>query len=511
MSGNKRKFTEADANASVAICKANYKSQMEWDNKDDQAYGMILLRVNPPVATVANSTATANAVWLALHAAFSQTGPLAIFTEFKGAIYQKISMASPTLDIMVVNKNSQHLTAAQVIIPEIMQAMILLNVMPKEMEQSKLTFNYIWDAILMEHSQLKVGQPVKQTVNKLFAVKWKDANPKWQPKQQQQLSDKKDNKEYEKKPCACGHCSGHEVKKCQAKQANDYEEDNTKASQLASSIFMATPPAFTTVKGHGTIIPPVQPKCLNQLLAKRLEQQPLVQHITMERATQDPRKHAAPQEFSGASIGGPSVYEEYQQAWDTLTNVNLPKSVHNLHPLEVAFTTHVEGKKRQKTVSWSDFTPSLPSTSTIEEVDNEDMISLGSNIRMMMEDIWDLVNKHLGPDMMDWISFGTFNEIRVKNRSVFAPQNCTHDAKVTLPVPSEKRQQEVVEILPNYEAYVHVMGDIMSQENKNPLCTSLNCGKCNSCLPGTPWLMDSDTSKHSPWIWMNFLIWVNPC
>jgi len=36
----------------------------------------------------------------------------------------------------------------------------------------------------------------------------------------------------------------------------------------------------------------------------------------------------------------------------------------------------------------------------------------------------------------------------------------------------------------------------LSQENKIPLCMSLNCGKSNSCLPGAPWLMDSGTSKH---------------
>jgi len=81
------------------------------------------------------------------------------------------------------------------------------------MEQSKLTFNYVQDAILMEHSHLKANQPVEQTVSKLFAVKRKGANPKWQPKQQS--SDKKDNKESsEKKPCTCGHRSSKEVKKC---------------------------------------------------------------------------------------------------------------------------------------------------------------------------------------------------------------------------------------------------------------------------------------------------------
>jgi len=36
-----------------------------------------------------------------------------------------------------------------------------------------------------------------------------------------------------------------------------------------------------------------------------------------------------------------------------------------------------------------------------------------------MEDIWDSVNEHLGPDMMDPILFGTFNEQGLKNRSVF--------------------------------------------------------------------------------------------
>jgi len=127
---------------------------MEWDKKDNQAYGTILLHVNPSVAIVTNSTATANAIWQALQATFSQTGPLAIFTKFKGVISQKISMANPTINIMTMNKHFQCLMAATTVIPEIMQVMILLNAMPKEYdrvaqttlqttEQSKLTFNHI--------------------------------------------------------------------------------------------------------------------------------------------------------------------------------------------------------------------------------------------------------------------------------------------------------------------------------------------------------------------------------
>ena len=128
-------------------------------------------------------------------------------------------------------------------------------------EQSKLMFNYVRDAILMEHSHLKANQLAKQTVSKLSAVKRKGANPKWQPKQQ--LSKKKDNEESsDKKPHTYGCCSGKEVKKHQAKQADKYEEDEAESSQLASSTFMAAP-TFTTITGHRAVIPLVQPQCLN--------------------------------------------------------------------------------------------------------------------------------------------------------------------------------------------------------------------------------------------------------
>jgi len=112
----------------------------------------------------------------------------------------------------------------------------------------------------MEFARCKAGQPIKQTASKLSTVKQKGTNPKWQLKQQQQ-SNKKDEEKSEKKPHACRHCSGHEVKKHQAKQANNYEEDEeAKSSQLASSTFLAT---FMTITGHKAVIPPVQPKHLN--------------------------------------------------------------------------------------------------------------------------------------------------------------------------------------------------------------------------------------------------------
>jgi len=68
----------------------------------------------------------------------------------------------------------------------------------------------------------------------------------------------------------------------------------------------------------------------------------------------------------------------------------------------------------------------------------------------------DLPDPEFHLDMMNPIIFGTFNEFGVRNRSIFSPQNCLHDAKVSLPAPSIERLQEV-EKLPNYDAYVHII------------------------------------------------------
>jgi len=130
--GNEKKFPQVPNMESTTIKQANMKARMEWDNKDNQVYGSIILHVNLSVAVLAASSATEMAAWVALRAAFRQTSPSAIFAEFKNAISQKISTANPTLDIMVMNENFQCLTAASVPIPDIVQAMILLNAMPKE-------------------------------------------------------------------------------------------------------------------------------------------------------------------------------------------------------------------------------------------------------------------------------------------------------------------------------------------------------------------------------------------
>jgi len=58
---NEKKQAQVPNTESTAINQANVKAQMEWDNKDDQAYRSILLQVNPSVAILAATSATAMA------------------------------------------------------------------------------------------------------------------------------------------------------------------------------------------------------------------------------------------------------------------------------------------------------------------------------------------------------------------------------------------------------------------------------------------------------------------
>ena len=52
-SGNEKKFPQVADSESTTTKQANYRAYIEWDNKDDQAYGSILLQVNPSVVVLA--------------------------------------------------------------------------------------------------------------------------------------------------------------------------------------------------------------------------------------------------------------------------------------------------------------------------------------------------------------------------------------------------------------------------------------------------------------------------
>jgi hypothetical protein len=305
-----------------------------WENKNDQAFSSIVLRLAPSLRQRANAKTTAKQVWELLVTNYGVDGPSQAFIDFRTAITIKIPANNPSPSISQMADKFQRLTAQNIAIPELVQAMVLLAAMPRDYdslsstvlsttETTHLTFKLVRDHIVAEHNwQLAVGKPgAPQQANKLSVVKHKGANPKWQPKQTQQLDKTSDDKKTDS--TRCGRRAGKQVKerkeKAQEKRQNQH-------SHLASMAIEATPsaPAFTTITGSGTVIPPAQPAIINK---------PLEERLTYAQVA-DPRKRPAPQAFTGAQIGTPSVYEGYQEARDTLAALDLVQSAQHLRPLE---------------------------------------------------------------------------------------------------------------------------------------------------------------------------------
>jgi hypothetical protein len=366
-------------------------SIMAWENKNDQAFGSIILRLAPSLRQRANAKSTAKQVWELLATNYGVDGPSQAFIDFRTAITIKILANNPSPSISQMANKFQHLTAQNIAIPELVQAMVLLAAMPRDFdslsstvlsmtETAQLTFKLVRDHIVAEHNwRLAVGKPgAPLQVNKLSVVKCKGANPKWQPKNKQQSESKDSN---DKKDSARrGRRAGKQVKerkeKAQEKRQNQH-------SHLASMAIEATPsaPAFTTITGSGTVIPPAQLAIINK---------PLKQRLTYAEVTADLRKCPAAQAFTGASIGTPSIYEGYQEAQDTLAALNLAQSAQHLRLLEERITIR-DGKQRKtdKTVSETNI-----------EIQND--IAMGSDeipYPISNEEIWNSVDDRLAKEL----------------------------------------------------------------------------------------------------------------
>jgi hypothetical protein len=310
-------------------------SIMAWENKNDQAFGSIILRLAPSLRQRANAKATVKQVWELLATDYGVDGPSQAFIDFRTAITIKIPANNPSPAISQMADKFQRLTAQNIAIPELVQAMVLLTAMPRDFdslsstvlsttETSALTFKLVRDHIVAEHNQrLAVGKPgAPLQANKLSAVKRKGANPKWQPKNKQQ-SESKDSDDKKPDSARRGRRAGKQVKERKEKAQEKRQQQH---SHLASMAVEAGPsaPAFTTITGSGTVIPPALPAIVNK---------PLEERLTYTQVA-DPRKRPAPQAFTGVQIGTPSVFEGYQEARDTLAALDLAQSAQHLQPLE---------------------------------------------------------------------------------------------------------------------------------------------------------------------------------
>ena len=135
--------------------------QSAWDNRNDQAEGYILLQLSPQCLQAVASKTTAFDIWTELYTVFGVQGPSQLYANFKQATSCHVHLNDPAPDLLEISQAFSCLTVAAVIIPPIIQAMILLDALPREYENigqmllqmetiSTLTFKIVQDSMLID-------------------------------------------------------------------------------------------------------------------------------------------------------------------------------------------------------------------------------------------------------------------------------------------------------------------------------------------------------------------------
>ena len=146
------------ASNNTAIATAN-KERQEWNNKDDQAFGLILLHVQTQLHNIVSSKVTARQAWSEYRTAFRTAQPTSVYSDFRQTIMMKIPVNNPAVEISRMATIFGRLLVASVALPALVQAIILLAACLREYESvsshllqsfdnSTLTFNIVKNAIV---------------------------------------------------------------------------------------------------------------------------------------------------------------------------------------------------------------------------------------------------------------------------------------------------------------------------------------------------------------------------
>ena len=87
------------AAATSAITKQYTTDLLDWSNKDDAAFGTIMLRVTPPMQTLISGLNNSRIAWEALATSLGVQGPALVHSDFKQTLQIKISPSAPAMDI----------------------------------------------------------------------------------------------------------------------------------------------------------------------------------------------------------------------------------------------------------------------------------------------------------------------------------------------------------------------------------------------------------------------------
>lgn len=175
----------------AGVAGATQADMNNWDLADEMALGAITLKLAHTLRT-GMVAATSAATWTALTTAFARTGVSAVYQDFKAAMQVKIGTNNPAKDITRLTTHLEHLRVNNVVIPDYVQGMMLLNAIPNEWDHvaayyvqttnaiANIAIAAICTAILAEHDRLGgTKQNQSHITDKISAVKRKGKSPKF--------------------------------------------------------------------------------------------------------------------------------------------------------------------------------------------------------------------------------------------------------------------------------------------------------------------------------------------
>jgi gag-polypeptide of LTR copia-type len=172
--------------AVVPPIQANLDAIAAWDEADEQAQGILGLRLSTNLRT--HLGATAHALWQALDNTFGKPGIFSIHADLQAALHVKISGGQNLqVEMQWLLTLFERLRANSMAISDPIQGMMLLNALPPKWDGvsmaylqgqnvlSNVTFASVRDAIMAEFEQ--TSRPSSLAVQRISAVKRKGKSP----------------------------------------------------------------------------------------------------------------------------------------------------------------------------------------------------------------------------------------------------------------------------------------------------------------------------------------------
>ena len=180
------RITSGTTTRPVGNTPADLVAQNAWDEGDEQAQGILGLRLSPNLRTHLGATSALS--WTALDNVFGQPGIASIYADLQSALHMKISGSqNPQVEMQQLLTLFERLCANGMAISDPIQGMMMLCALPRKWDNiamvylqaqnvlANVTFALVRDAIMAEYEW--TAHPSTLATQKVSAVKCKGKSP----------------------------------------------------------------------------------------------------------------------------------------------------------------------------------------------------------------------------------------------------------------------------------------------------------------------------------------------